>query len=1328
MANQIGVVSATKGEVFARNADGQMRRLRTGDKIFEHDAIITAAGSSIEITPFNGSPLNIAEQQTVVMDNQVFSSAPDATSGGVSPLVAAEAARIIQGNNPDFNAQLDEEAAAAGLTGGGQNSGHSFVQLLRIVENLDPVGYGFPPNPFLDPLRPLGDGDLGQPTAGDLNIALDEDDIEYEDGVDFRFAAWVDAFTASVGAPAGYYNNGNSDVAGGDDVPDPSPVTMSGNLSFDAGPDGLRSLLFNTPTAALTSGGETVQYWVSADGHTIVGYVGQGGSEEQDGSYVKVIFSAEITNEATGAFSFTLYGQLDHPTGGTEDNLTIPFGFTVTDGNGDTALGTLTVNVDDDRPVNPQTLYALLEEESAPGLNGNNESPDIPATPPIPFIGWPGSPAVDYSHTTGEQSIVGAASWGADGFGRVLSVTVGTGEGARTFVANEDGSTTHVYFDKDGRVMESGGRGAAVDLGFDSSGSYNLTVIASLNHDVDGLISPELIDNKVLPRITFNAQDFDRDPVSVVLNAYVQDDVPTVSVVSDGLEGERLVVDETDFTTNATANFADNFSVTRLDGADGAGNTSTTYSLSISRTGVDSGLVDVATDRHIFLYQDGSDVVGRVGGSNGRGDARGDVDFRVSVDGNGVVTLDQSRAVRHPNATNPDDAVTLSADLVRLTQRTTITDGDGDIRTDSARLDIGQALSFEDDGPSIAVGLTTNPIATLTVDETDLATNAFASFAGNFSTTSSYGADGAGNLSTPTYSLSISASGANSGLVDVATGEQIVLFDNAGVVEGHVGSGAGGLAFTVSVASDGTVTLDQIRAISHPDTDDSDDPVSLSADLIQLTQTSTITDRDGDSSSDSESIDIGQSLVFKDDGPAVITVSANTKAPQPTLLVDDSDLAQGHHPTATGGFSHDFVVSDPHYGADGAGLITSEYYLGVFASKNDTQQTQGVDSGLDGYSGESLRSIFLFLNDNGVVEGRLGRQIGTANEKGQLVFTVSVDDNGYVTLTQLRPMLYPEMEGQDAVLIMEQQFIRLYRTSDIQDADGDSLSSAPAYLEIGSALNFLHHNAEVRNAHADTVLTNSADPGLFSIETIVIPNWALLNNDANGAVLDSVSVDPIYGAEVGFDSVRVVGARVSAENIEGGGIFSYTLEDSSHAYVTVDRAQAGSNELVGTANGEILIGRDDIGSTISGLGGDDILIGGARGDTLEGGGGNDILQGGAGRDILRGGGGDDILRGGAGDDILRGGDGADTFVWRLADVPTGTLVTDIVKDFGPGDTLDINDLLSGGGTVTVAEVGGNTEVYIVDSTHNQKIVLEGYTTTADIKSDLEAAPAHSFTG
>ncbi|EJM89106.1 hypothetical protein PMI34_03019, partial [Pseudomonas sp. GM74] len=171
--------------------------------------------------------------------------------------------------------------------------------------------------------------------------------------------------------------------------------------------------------------------------------------------------------------------------------------------------------------------------------------------------------------------------------------------------------------------------------------------------------------------------------------------------------------------------------------------------------------------------------------------------------------------------------------------------------------EIGSRMIFDDDGPSIS---TTGTEPTLTVDETLLATNDTQSFAANFS--SAFGADGAGTL---TYALGVVAGA--SGLIDTATGEVVNLSLNGAVVEGRTATD-NLLVFTVSVAANGNVTLDQLRAVVHPDPTNPDDSTSLTSDDL-VTLTATITDGDGDSAP--ATLNIGQNLVFKDDGASITT-------------------------------------------------------------------------------------------------------------------------------------------------------------------------------------------------------------------------------------------------------------------------------------------------------------------------------------------------------------------------------------------------------------------------------------------------------------------------
>ncbi|TPI81951.1 DUF5801 repeats-in-toxin domain-containing protein [Mesorhizobium sp. B2-8-9] len=351
------------------------------------------------------------------------------------------------------------------------------------------------------------------------------------------------------------------------------------------------------------------------------------------------------------------------------------------------------------------------------------------------------------------------------------------------------------------------------------------------------------------------------------------DDGPSISTT--GTE-PTLTVDETILGTNDTKSFAANFSP--LYGADGAG--TVTYALSF--TAGSTGLVDTATGQPVVLSLSGGAIQGRTATSN-------DLVFTVSVDASGNVTLDQIRAVVHPTS-DPDESKTLAADnLIQLTA--TVTDKDGDHAP--ATLDIGQNLNFKDDGPSITAD-GTKP--TLTVDDTVLTTNDTKSFAANFS--SAFGADGAGTV---TYALGFTAG--STGLTDTLTGQAVVLSLNGAIIEGRTAT-SNDLVFTVSVSGTGSVTLDQLRAVVHP-TSDPDESKTLDADnLIQLT--ATIIDKDGDQQA--ATLNIGQNLVFKDDGP---TITVPFDGDPVTPGIQHETLANTLNASATGAFGYD-VGADAH--------------------------------------------------------------------------------------------------------------------------------------------------------------------------------------------------------------------------------------------------------------------------------------------------------------------------------------------------------------------------------------------------------------------------------
>jgi hypothetical protein len=154
------------------------------------------------------------------------------------------------------------------------------------------------------------------------------------------------------------------------------------------------------------------------------------------------------------------------------------------------------------------------------------------------------------------------------------------------------------------------------------------------------------------------------------------------------------VVDETVLATNDTKDFSGLFTAGSF-GADGAG--TKTYSLNVSSVGVDSGLIDVASGQHIFLYKVSNALVeGRVG-SGGVADPLGAIAFTVAVNGSGLVTLDQIRALQHSPDTGTNQSISMTTDSL-ITLSAVITDKEGDSAT--ASINIASNLTFNDDAPS----------------------------------------------------------------------------------------------------------------------------------------------------------------------------------------------------------------------------------------------------------------------------------------------------------------------------------------------------------------------------------------------------------------------------------------------------------------------------------------------------------------------------------------------------------------------------------------------------------------------------------------------------
>ncbi|WP_230305638.1 enhanced entry virulence factor RtxA, partial [Legionella pneumophila] len=391
------------------------------------------------------------------------------------------------------------------------------------------------------------------------------------------------------------------------------------------------------------------------------------------------------------------------------------------------------------------------------------------------------------------------------------------------------------------------------------------------------------------------------------------------------------------------------------------------------------------TPINLFLESNG-DITGRAG------DIGAPALFAIRMNPNtGAISVAQYGPIKQFDTNSHDEAVDLTG---RISAVVTAKDSDGDVS--NVEIPIGQLIIFEDDGPSIVVSGATQ---TLTVDESVLTTNDTQSFAGLF--TPSFGADGAAAANALSYSLGVSANGAASGVLDTASGNQVFLFLENGIVVGREGSDAldaatGDVVFNISVDGSGNVTLDQVRAVVHDnplDPDESTGPTQLSAANL-VTLTAIATDKDGDRP----------------------IASANKL----TGVVDEDGLTGG----IAGG------VGD----VAGQAVAASGNVATLFQSGADAPLTYSLNASTSGLPALSSGGVALTYAVSG--------NTLTASAGSTQVFTFTLNANGNYSFTLLAKLDHPAGADENDITINLGSVIRA------TDSDGDTVTAAADGLVI----------------------------------------------------------------------------------------------------------------------------------------------------------------------------------------------------------------------------------------------------------------------------------------
>ncbi|MDX1809732.1 MAG: DUF5801 repeats-in-toxin domain-containing protein, partial [Sulfurospirillaceae bacterium] len=264
-------------------------------------------------------------------------------------------------------------------------------------------------------------------------------------------------------------------------------------------------------------------------------------------------------------------------------------------------------------------------------------------------------------------------------------------------VENAIGDVTYAF------TAGTNGIGTYGTMTLNPDGTYSYTLTSPMN---SGAVQGTNIVNNA-ETFSYTATDAGGNTANGTITVDIKDDIPSISVTVGQYNEEEgastLTVDETHLGVTDSADFSYAFTSVAAPGADGqSGPITSTYTLGISTPNVDSGLIDTATGDKVLLHLENGEVVGSI-----KINGIETTVFTVSVDNNGIVTLEQDRAIVNPiGGDSYNEPATLITDnLITLTRSDAIIDGDGDIANSSATLNIGSNFVFLDDGPQVVTDL-----------------------------------------------------------------------------------------------------------------------------------------------------------------------------------------------------------------------------------------------------------------------------------------------------------------------------------------------------------------------------------------------------------------------------------------------------------------------------------------------------------------------------------------------------------------------------------------------------------------------------------------------
>ncbi|MBV7266499.1 DUF5801 repeats-in-toxin domain-containing protein [Erythrobacter ani] len=1104
----------------------------------------------------------------------------------------------------------------------------------------------------------------------------------------------------------GIAGNGDStgDVAG-------EATVQTGNLAgIDFGADGPGSITLTAgaDTGLTTLAGNPVETVWDATTLTLTG---------QDSLTGADVFTLVITDVNTGAYTFTLLAPVDHPDGASEDDQSLSVGVVVSDAEGDTANGTISITIDDDSPVAAISAAGLsVSHDETPGLDGDAQDVSGPIAAFAGVTNTGNDPDVPGDVIGYAQDINGLAftgtNFGADGPGNAEFALDVSSAGVDSGLNTTDGTDIVLYKEGDvvvGRVGNQSGEAAFAVAVNSATGTVSLVQYLSVQHPVGGTSSPDesvsIASGALIASVTATDADGDSSTASTAIGSLIsfQDDAPSFTAPID----DEMVANDADAATLVGSLNVDF-------GADGPG---TVQSISADVTGLTVGGQPLVTSQNgnvltAFVDNDGS-------GTLNAGDTEvftitvdpeagtsGEYEFDLIVPLDGEVTVVD---IENDGAfgTGPTESVIVSqdstgSDLVFVTGWQPVGNGGfftpaelaawkaggipdvdqlPDVNGSTAgfgigsnnfddgqfmRFDLGALDDYDGPGDYNPIGGTNLLNATfITFSMKNFGQGDNIEYVAHFTdgTTQSITKIAVGNNSTETVTIN-APPGEFVAFVDVYSVEGTVKLNIAeiGVTETNVDFD---LPVSITLADgDGDTVADDFVINVVDDAPDAQDDLTATTVVDQDINAAFVLDFSGSLNSDELNL---QLEAVKD---AAFQLFENTTGDVTVSLITFSGDQFGVADAIAQGNFTDFAslaaVLDGlnnQLGGDrvqdaftnfSAGIdLTIDEFGAVIAANPDANNqvfflsdgNPNRDTGTNNALSDSVAAEWqAFVNDNDVNVTSVG--VGGGISTGPLQ-DVDVDGEGAPVLAAnftdlvdtLIEVVVPEISGNvlsndapaangiEVISITVNNVVYAFDGVDtITLSSGGSVSgtSFTATTAFGGELTFDFSDgsytylppqmsvAEIENfqyfvadndgdtdsavlridieavsennnlTRNDTVITNDGSP--ISIDQA----WLQANDDPSTTITG-------IGSFNGAANVALSGGDVIfTDDATAGGSFVYT-SNADNAFVTVNREQAGQNQLDGTSEADILVGRS----------GNDTLVGGDGGDILVGNGGSD---------------------------------------------------------------------------------------------------------------------------